>query len=211
MHLAKSLLNWTWTQWNQSLMESHWEQHIRPKVHNPAVVEGDHHLEQEIHVTSGPCTYTNACLLIGLKTSNPNVEHSIVLAEGTRKTDLKAHLAEHASVKKAGLSYGFSRILWFIKEPLYLCSMPRGETKDLLLFKMSLPWMGATKIWVIRDMTIPCLCYRSISGWPGMTNQMQQSIKSCMCCLQHEGDLSKYAPIPDCGHCFDGPLACRLY
>ena len=27
--------------------------------------------------------------------------------------------------------------------------------------------------------------------WPGMANQMQQSIKSCMHCLQYEGDLSK--------------------
>ena len=27
--------------------------------------------------------------------------------------------------------------------------------------------------------------------WPGITDQMQQSVKSCMQCLQHEGDLSK--------------------
>ena len=27
--------------------------------------------------------------------------------------------------------------------------------------------------------------------WPGMTNEMQQSIKSCMHCLQQEGNLSK--------------------
>ena len=27
--------------------------------------------------------------------------------------------------------------------------------------------------------------------WPGMTNQVQKSIRSCMCCLQHEGNLSK--------------------
>ena len=30
--------------------------------------------------------------------------------------------------------------------------------------------------------------------WPGMTNQMWQSIKTCTCCLQHEGSLSK-APL----------------
>ena len=27
--------------------------------------------------------------------------------------------------------------------------------------------------------------------WPGMTNQIQQSIKSCTCCLQHDGNVSK--------------------
>ena len=30
--------------------------------------------------------------------------------------------------------------------------------------------------------------------WPGMINQMWQSIKTCVCCLQHEGSLSK-APL----------------
>ena len=27
--------------------------------------------------------------------------------------------------------------------------------------------------------------------WQGMINQMQQSLKNCMCCLQHEGNLAK--------------------
>ena len=30
--------------------------------------------------------------------------------------------------------------------------------------------------------------------WPGKTCQMRQSIRTCMCCLQHEGSLSK-APL----------------
>ena len=34
-------------------MESHWEQYIGPEVHDPAIVEGDHHLEQEIYVAAG--------------------------------------------------------------------------------------------------------------------------------------------------------------
>ena len=36
------------------------------EVHNPAVVEGDHGLEQEIHVTAGH-TLVQSMLLIGLK------------------------------------------------------------------------------------------------------------------------------------------------
>ena len=46
---------------------------------------------------------------------------------------------------------------------------------------------------VIRGTTIPCLLWECF-WWPGMTNQVQQSIKSCMCCLQHEGNLPK-APL----------------
>ena len=30
--------------------------------------------------------------------------------------------------------------------------------------------------------------------WPGMTDQVQKSLRSCMCCLQHKGNLSK-APL----------------
>ena len=32
------------------------------------------------------------------------------------------------------------------------------------------------------------------SWWPGMTNQMQQAIRNCTCCLQHKGSLPK-APL----------------
>ena len=41
----------------------------------------------------------------------------------------------------------------------------------------------------IRAMIILCHCYGNASGGQQMISQMQQSIKSCMCCLQHEGNL----------------------
>ena len=112
-----------------------------------------------------------------------------------KKTDLKALLAEHVSSKEGWL------ILWnwqtFIihQEALYLCSMPKGETKDLLLFIVPKAWV-----------TILNRCHRDAGHqgcnhtlsllqehfwWSGMVNQMQQSIKSCLLCLQHEGNLSK--------------------
>ena len=43
---------------------------------------------------------------------------------------------------------------------------------------------------VIRATIIPCHCYGSTSGIL-MISQMQQPIRNCMCCLQHEGNLPK--------------------
>ena len=44
---------------------------------------------------------------------------------------------------------------------------------------------------VIRATIVPCHCYGSTSGGQEWLSQMQQSIKSCMQCLKHQGNLPK--------------------
>ena len=51
--------------------------------------------------------------------------------------------------------------------------------------------MGAIGMQAIRAMIVLYHCYGSTFWWPGMISQMQQSIKNCVHCLQHEGDLPK--------------------
>ena len=82
---------------------------------------------------------------------------------------------------------------------LYLCSMPKGETEDLLLFIVpkahcvtALNGCHKDTGYQGHDCTLSLLWEHL--WWPGMANQMQQSIKSCTPCLQHEGNLSK-APL----------------
>ena len=85
------------------------------------------------------------------------------------------------------------------QKALYLCSMPKGENEDLLLFIVP----------KVHQVTTLNGCHREAGHqgcdhmlsllqehfwWMGMTNQMWQSIKTCMHCLQHEGGLSK-APL----------------
>ena len=74
--------------------------------------------------------------------------------------------------------------------------MPKGKTKDLLLFMVPEAHCVATLNGCHKDVghqghdhTLSLLweCFL----WPGMTNQVQQSIKPCMHCLQHEGKLPK--------------------
>ena len=77
-------------------------------------------------------------------------------------------------LKKADWSYTISRILWFIREPCTCaqCLKMRPKISYSLWFQGPIvlpPWMGATEMWVIRDVTVPCLYYGSISGgqvWP---------------------------------------------
>ena len=79
---------------------------------------------------------------------------------------------------------------------MYLCSTPKGITEDLLLFMVPkahhvaiLNGYHKDEGHQCHDCTL-CLLWKHF-WWSGMTNQVQQSIKSCTCCLQHEGNLPK--------------------
>ena len=72
--------------------------------------------------------------------------------------------------------------------------MPKGKTEDLPLFVVPKAHWVATLNGCHRDVGHQG-CDHTLSWlwehfwWPGMINQMQQSIKYCVHCLQHEGDL----------------------
>ena len=74
--------------------------------------------------------------------------------------------------------------------------MPKGETEDLLFFVASKGHCVTTLNGCHRDVAhqghdhILSLLQEHF-WWPHMANQMQQSMKSCVHCLQHEDDLSK--------------------
>ena len=74
--------------------------------------------------------------------------------------------------------------------------MPKGEAEDQLLFVVPKAHWVTTLNGCHRDAghqghnhTLSLLW--ELLWWLGMINQKQQSIKSCMPCLQHEGDLPK--------------------
>ena len=113
-----------------------------------------------------------------------------------KKMDLKALLAEHASSKDGWLILWDWQNFMILQGALYLHSMPKGETKDILLFMVPKAHQVTTLNGCHRDAGY-WGCDHTLSllqehfWWLGMINQMQQSIKSCMCCLQHEDDLPK--------------------
>ena len=79
---------------------------------------------------------------------------------------------------------------------LYLCSTPKGENEDLLVFIVPKAHQTATLNgchWDAQhqghDHTIFLL--QECFWWPGMAKQMRQVIKACKCCLQYEGGTPK--------------------
>ena len=79
-----------------------------------------------------------------------------------------------------------------LQNTLYLCSMPKGENEDLLLFMVLKAHQVATLNGCHldarhqgHDCTLSLL--QGCFWWPGMANQVRQSIRACTCCLQYEG------------------------
>ena len=100
---------------------------------------------------------------------------------------------------------------------LYLCSMPKGESDRPSTLHSSLrPIVSPPRMGAIENPGHQgCDCTLSLLWehfwWPGMANQMQQSIKSCAWLFTTWGWPVQCASIPNCGHCSYRPLACRLY
>ena len=88
-----------------------------------------------------------------------------------------------------------------LQNAIYLCSMPKGENEDLLLFIVLKAYWTATLNGCHRDAghqghahTLSLL--QEYFWWPGMFNQMRQSTKACMCCLQYDGSFQKAPSCP---------------
>ena len=178
-------------------MESHWDQCIGPKFMTLPVVEGDHHLEQEVHVTTGhTLVQMHVTDWAEAQKEDPMLSAVLNWLKAQKKTDLKALLTEHTSSEEGRLILQNQQNFTIHQGALYLHSMPKGETEDLLLFMVPRAHHVAALNGCHRDVGHQG-CDHTLSllqehfWWPGMTNQMWQSIKSCMHCLQHEGDLSK--------------------
>ena len=102
----------------------HWAE-----VHDPTIVEGDHHLEQEVHVTTGH-TLVQMYITDWAKAQEEDLMLSTVLdwLKAQKKTDLKACLAEHTSSEEGHLILRNWQNFTIYQEALYLHSMPKGET-----------------------------------------------------------------------------------
>ena len=116
-----------------------------------------------------------------------------------KKADLRTLLRESIMSEEGQMVWRNCQNFTSLWGTLYLCSTPKGENEDLLLFVVPKVHRTATLNryhWDAghqgHDCTLSLLqeCF-----WlPGMAQQMRQVIKACRCCLQYEGRTPK-APL----------------
>ena len=100
------------------------------EVQDPAIVEGDCHLEQEVHVTTG-----HALVQMHVTDWAEAQEEDLTLSavlnclEAQKKTDLKALLAEHTSSEEGRLILWNWQNFMIHQRALYLHSMPKVRLK----------------------------------------------------------------------------------
>ena len=133
------VLSWVTTQLDPDTVRSildrvalwavHWAE-----VNDPTIVEGDLSLEWDVHVTTGHMLVQMHVTDWAKAQREDPMLSAVFDWLKTQKTDLEALLAEHASSKEGWLVLWNWQNFMIHKGALYLCSMPKGKTKDILLF-----------------------------------------------------------------------------
>ena len=171
---------------------AHWA-----KVYNPTIVEHDCSLEQEVCAAAGhTIVQIHVTDWAEAQREDPLLSAVLDWLKAQKKTDLKVLLIEHASSEEGRLILWNWQNFMIYQGALYLHSIPKGETEDLLLFIVPKAHCVATLNGCHRDAghqghscTLSLL--REHFLWLRVINQMQQSIKSYLHCLQQEGNLPK--------------------
>ena len=65
---------------------------------------------------------------------DPKLDAVLHWLEAKKKTDWRTLLGEHASSEEGQIVWRKCQNFMVLQDALYLCSMPKGENEDLLLF-----------------------------------------------------------------------------
>ena len=133
---------------------------------------------------------------------DPELNAVLQWLEAKKKMDLRTLLGEHASSEEGWIIWRNCQNFMVLQGTLYLCSTPKGENEDLLLFMVLKVHWTATLNGCHQDAghqghdSILSLLQEHF-WWPGMAKQMRQVIRAYTHCLQYEGDIPKapFCPI----------------
>ena len=130
---------------------------------------------------------------------DPELDAVLQWLGSKKKADLRTLLRECVMGKEGQMVWRNCQNFTSLQGTLYLCSTPKGEDEDLLLFVVPKAHRTATLNGCHqdaghqgRDQMLSLL--QECFWWPGMAKQMRQVIKTCRCCLQYEGGNPK-APL----------------
>ena len=174
----------------------------RAEGDDPAVVEGDQEKEKEVQVTAGQVLVEmHVTDWATAQREDPELDALLHWLEAKKKTDLRTHLGEHASSEEGQIVWRNCQNFMVLQDALYLCSMPKAENEDLLLFMVpKAHWTAPLNGCHCdaghqgHDHTLSLL--QECFWWPGMAKQMRQIIRACTHCLQYEGGIPKVPLCP---------------
>ena len=171
-----------------------------PRGQKEKKVESDQEKEKEVRVTAGQVLVEmHVTDWAAAQKEDPELDAVLHWLEAKKKTDLRTLLGEHVSSEEGQIVWRNHQNCTVLQDTLYLCSMPKGENEDLLLFMVPKVHWTATLNGRHQDAghqghdhTLSLL--QECFWWPGMAKQMRQVIRACTCCLQYEGGITK-APL----------------
>ena len=208
------ILSWVTTQLNPETVKSilggvtlgtaHWA-----KVHDPAMFEGDQHLEWEVCVTADcPLVEMHVTDLAKSQREDPTLSTVLDWLEAQKKTILKVLLAEHTSSEEGNLILHNQQNFTIHQVALYLCLMPQGKTEDLSLhgpqgascccLELVPPRCQPSRAW---SNLVPVVAMLLVAR-DGQPNAEILEVLHML--LAAWGQVVQGAPTPDCVYCSNG-------
>ena len=174
----------------------------RAEGEDPAVIKGDQQRKKEAQVTAGQVLVEmHVTNWAAAQKEDPELDAVLQWLESKKKTDLRMLFGEHASSEEGWMLCRNSQNFTTLQGTLYLCSTPKGENEDLLLFMvLKTHWTAILNgcHWDAGhqglDRTLSLL--QELSWWPGIAKQTRQVIRACKHCLQYEGGTPKASLCP---------------
>ena len=96
----------------------------REERENSTIIESDHQLEQEMHVTDWAAT----------QKEDSKLDAVLQWLGSKKKADLRTLLGECTMSEEGQMMWRNCQNFTSLRRTLYLCSTPKGENEDLLLF-----------------------------------------------------------------------------
>ena len=104
---------------------------------DPTVIKGDQEREREVQVTAGQVLMEmHVTDWATSQKEDPKLGAVLQWLKSKKKTDLRTLLREHALSEEGQMVRRNCQNFTTLQGTLYLCSMPKGENEDLLLFKV---------------------------------------------------------------------------
>ena len=109
------------------------------------MIEGSQEKEKEVWATAGQVLVEmHVTDWAAAQKEDPELDAVLQWLESKKKTDLRTLLREHTSSEEGQMVWRNHQNFTTLQDTLYLCSTPKGEYEDLLLFMvLKMHWTAA--------------------------------------------------------------------